>query len=70
MEIKFIAIVLDNELLSVSPSEGVTQITSSLSSVYVDTKENLTTLLTALGIKDLTKLEEMQEVEPQTSLIN
>lgn len=59
MEEKYIAIVLDNEILSVTPSEGITQITSTLSSVYVDTKQNLTTLLTALGVEDLSKLNEI-----------
>lgn len=56
---KIVVIVLEGEILSAFSSEGITKITNSESSVYIDTKQNLITLLNSLKINDLSKLEEL-----------
>ncbi len=55
---KLIMVVLDNEILSVVNHEGVTEILSDESDVYVGTKSNLLLIATALGLMDTSKLDE------------
>ena len=54
---KLIMIVLNGEILSVSSHEGVTEIKSEESEIYINTKDKLMQLCIFLGINDTTKLE-------------
>lgn len=59
---KIVAIVLNNELISATLSEGVTDVTSSEAAIYIDTPENILTILTNLGVEyGLEKLSEFIE---------
>lgn len=55
---KYIVIILDGEILSVQLSDGVTNINSQQSQIYIDTKDNLSQILSVLGIEDISKLED------------
>lgn len=55
---KYIVIILDGEILSVQLSDGVTNINSQQSQIYIDTKDNLSQILSTLGIEDISKLED------------
>ena len=54
---KIIVIVLNNEILSVDKFEGVTSINSSESKIIVCDVVDAMTMLTALGIEDLSQVE-------------
>ncbi len=54
---KIIVIILDNEILSVHEFEGVTSINSSESKIIVCDVADAMTMLTALGIEDLSQVE-------------
>lgn len=54
---KIIVIILDNEILSVHEFEGVTSINSTESKIIMCEAAEAMTMLTALGIEDLSKVE-------------
>lgn len=54
---KILAVVKDNEIISASEFEGNAEITSSESSIFIDTPENLLLILAAIGVEDTSKIE-------------
>ena len=65
---KIIVIVLNGNIATVQSYEGVTNITSELSSIFIDNYENLLLILNSIGITDLSKLEEFKENNDYTEI--
>lgn len=54
---KILVIVKDKEIISATEFEGNAEITSSESSIFIDTPENLLLILHAIGVEDTSKIE-------------